>query len=301
MITLKADRRERLDKLLARLVPDVSRSRLTKWIEAGHVRVEGNRAMPRTIVDPGARIHMDELEETPAHDLSPADIPLEVVFEDEHFMVINKPRGLATHPSPSLSEPSLVNALIGRGTTLSEGLAPFRPGIVHRLDKDTTGLIVVAKTDAAHPILARQIERKSATRMYLAIVRGEFAHDQFTISAPLARDPKDRMRMAVVASGKPAITHVKILRHVDAGTLVLCRLETGRTHQIRVHLRSVACPVVGDSLYAPKEMQTAPMQLHAAGLRLDHPVTGETIVFVAAPPADFLAEVSEEELRGLIL
>ncbi|MCC7433655.1 MAG: RluA family pseudouridine synthase [Methanoregulaceae archaeon] len=300
MITVKADRRERLDKLLARLVPEISRTRLTKWIELGKVRVNGNPAQPKTIVDPGANIQVEEIEATPAHDLTPADIPLEVVYEDEYLMAVCKPRGLATHPSPSTYEPTLVNALLGRGTALSEGLAPFRPGIVHRLDKETTGVIVVAKTDEAHAALARQIERKDALRLYVAIVRGEFAHDKFVISAPLARDPRDRLRMAVIASGRRAVTHVQVLRRVDAGTLIMCRLETGRTHQIRVHLRAVGCPIVGDPLYAPLEMQTAPMQLHAAALQVEHPVSGEVLTFVAPPPADFLAELGTEEILALV-
>lgn len=300
MTTLIADERERLDKFLARHMPDISRTKLAKWIEAGNVRVNGEPALPRTVVEVGATIEVEAIEATPAHDLTPAHVPLEVIFEDEHFMVINKPRGLATHPSPSLSEPSLVNALLGRGTELSEGLAPFRPGIVHRLDKDTTGAIVVAKTDAAHASLAKQIETKEAIRLYLAIVRGEFAHDQFVVQAPIGRDPKDRLRMTVIAGGRRAVTHIRILKRVDAGTLVACQLDTGRTHQIRVHLRSVNCPVVGDPLYAPLEMQTAPMQLHAAGLRLRHPVTGEVTTYVALPPADFLANVTEDEIRGLV-
>lgn len=300
MTTLIADERERLDKFLVGRLPDVSRTRLAKWIEAGHVRVNGEPAHPRTMVDKGSSIEVDELEPKPAHDLTPADVHLEVVFEDDTFLVVNKPRGLATHPAQSLSAPSLVNALLGRGTALSEGLAPFRPGIVHRLDKDTTGVIVVAKTDVAHANLASQIEHKEAIRLYLAIVRGEFAHDQFIIQAPLARDPKDRMRMAVVAGGRRAITHVRVLKKVDAGTLVACQLDTGRTHQIRVHLRSIGCPVVGDSLYAPADMQTAPMQLHAAALRLRHPVTGEVTTHVALPPADFLATITEDEIRALV-
>lgn len=299
MITLTPDSRERLDKMLARLLPEFSRTRLAKWIELGHVRVNGEVALPRTVVELDQVIEMDPLEALPAHDLTPSDLPIRIVYEDDDFLIVNKPRGLATHPAHTLHEPSLVNALLGLGTDLSEGAAAFRPGIVHRLDKETTGVIAVAKTEAAHVKLARQIERKEALRLYLAIVRGEFAHDKFIISAPIARDPKERQKMAVVAGGRRAVTHVQVVRNVDAGTLVMCRLETGRTHQIRVHLRSVACPVVGDPLYAPKDMQTAPLQLHAAALRLRQPTTGADLTFVAAPPSDFLADVTEDEIRAL--
>ncbi len=301
------DKKERLDKFLARMLPEESRSRLAKWIDAGNVYVNGQQERTSFTVLPGMEVSLNALVQTEAHDLTPADIPLEILYEDDDLLVVNKPRGLATHPAASLKEPSLVNALLGRGGALSEGSASYRPGIVHRLDKETTGLLVVAKTDEAHRALAKQIEGKQAERTYLAIVGGDVApslhqrtslggglsgtNTEFTISAPIARDKRNRLKMAIDPHGKPAITHVRVLRKVDAGTLVECRLETGRTHQIRVHLRSLGLPVIGDMLYAPKEFQTAPLQLHAFKLSFDHPVSGVRVEVQADPPEDFLAEV----------
>ncbi len=295
----------RLDRFLAGALPAESRTRLAKWITEGHVRVDGRVEKPSFVVLPGMRVAVETLEPTEAHDLTPADIPLDVLFEDDHLLVVNKPRGMATHPAASLKEPSLVNALLGRGGALSEGSATYRPGIVHRLDKETTGLLVIAKTDAAHRSLAKQIEEKTAHRVYLAIVGGDlplppapsprhgaFAErgsSEFTIDAPIARDKRNRQKMAVDPQGKRAVTHVRVVRKVDAGTLLECRLETGRTHQIRVHLRSIGLPVVGDTVYAPKEFHTAPLQLHAWKLAFEHPASHEWMEFEADPPTDFLA------------
>lgn len=297
-----ADTRDRLDRLLAAQVEGASRTRLAAWISSGHVRInDAVEAKPSFMVEPGMTVEMDALEGREAHDLTPSDMPLDVLFEDAHLLVVNKPRGLATHPAASLREPSLVNALLGRGSALSEGSASYRPGIVHRLDKETTGLLVIAKTDEAHRNLAKQIELKTAERVYLAIVGGETPSPQppppasqgegghrFTIDAPIARDKGNRQRMTVDHDGKRAVTHVRVLRKVDAGTLLECRLETGRTHQIRVHLRSIGLPVIGDKLYSPKEFQTAALQLHAWRLTFDHPVSGERMTFEAPPPEDFL-------------
>lgn len=297
-----AQSKVRLDKFLVECLPEHSRSKLAKWIEAGGVRVEGRSERSSFLLEPGTVVEIDPLEDGRPHDLSPADIELDVLFEDDHLLVVNKPRGLATHPAASLKEPSLVNALLGRGSELSEGSANYRPGIVHRLDKETTGLLVVAKTDEAHRSLARQIELKTAERVYLAIVGGETPSPQppppasqgegghrFTIDAPIARDKRNRQKMAVDHDGKRAVTHVRVLKKVDAGTLLECRLETGRTHQIRVHLRSIGLPVIGDKLYSPKEFQTAALQLHAWQLTFDHPSSGERMTFEANTPADFLA------------
>ncbi|RYG40106.1 RluA family pseudouridine synthase, partial [bacterium] len=185
------------------------------------------------------------------------------------------------------NEPTLVEALLGRGTSLSEGSAAFRPGIVHRLDKETTGLLVVAKTDAAHANLAAQIEAKTAGRDYLAVVKGEIERERFTIDAPLGPDPRDRTKRAVVSNGKAAITHLRRLDRADGGTLLEARLETGRTHQIRVHLMAIGHPVLGDTLYAPLECHGVPLQLHAYRLAVEHPTTGERMQFETDPPSDF--------------
>lgn len=239
---------------------------------------------------PGMRIDVPEIEDRESHDLTPANIPLEIVYSDEDVMVVNKPRGLATHPASSLKEPSLVNALLGLGGELSSAGGDFRPGIVHRLDKETTGAILIAKNDNAHASLAKQIEKRTAGREYLAVIDGDLAvdGDWLRIEAPIGRDPRNRLKMAVVKEGKPATTLVQVLGRCDAGTVVRCRLETGRTHQIRVHLSSIRHAVLGDSLYAGKHLQTAPLQLHAWRIAFDHPVTGARIEVEAKPPEDFL-------------
>lgn len=282
-----ADQPERLDKFLARTFPDQSRTKLARLVDEGQVLVDGKAAKPSLKLETGMRVELDEPADKDAHDLTPAEIPLQIVFEDDHLLVVNKPRGLAAHPAASLKEPSLVNALLARSHELSQAGGSFRPGIVHRLDKDTTGLMVVAKTDPAHAALAKQIESKSAERRYLAVVAGEFEHERFKIDAPIARDRRNRLKMAVDPKGKPALTHIRRLARVTAGILLAVKLDTGRTHQIRVHLSSIGHPVLGDTIYAPKNFQEGPLQLHAAMLAFDHPSTGARIVCYAPPPADF--------------
>ncbi len=270
------------------MLPGHSRTKLVALIDAGEARVDGRPEKRSLKLVPGQRVELPEPEESAAHDLSPAEIPLEILFEDEHLLIVNKPRGLATHPAPSLKEPSLVNALLARPGTLSAGTASYRPGIVHRLDKDTTGLLMVAKTDRAHRALAKQIEEKSAERRYFAIVRGRPERELFKVDAPIGRDPRNRMRMAVDAKGKPAQTWVRKIADLDAGTLLAVRLLTGRTHQIRVHLGAVGLSVAGDALYGGRAEEDTPLQLHAGFLRIVHPETKATIAAYGAPPEDFL-------------
>src|SRR5579862_44071 len=285
---LVADERERLDRFLARVLPRHSRSKISRLASEGAVLVDGVPQKPAFALKPGMRVELDEPSETSAHDLTPANIPLEVVYEDEDLLIINKPRGLATHPAATLKEPSLVNALLARPHSLSGSGGAFRPGIVHRLDKATTGLIVVAKNDQAHVHLAKQIASKAAERRYVAVVAGEVSEERFVIKAPIARDVHNRLKMAVSAIGKDAATHVKRLGSCDAGTVVAVRLETGRTHQIRVHLRAIGCPVIGDSIYAPRELSSGPLQLHACYLALRQPQTDALIAVYASPPIDLL-------------
>lgn len=268
-------------------MPEHSRSKLVKIIETGEVLVNGKVAKSSLALKPGDVVEMEAPAETPAHDLTPVDRPLEVIYEDEVMLVVNKPRGLATHPATSLKEPSLVNVLLGRNEVLSQAAGSFRPGIVHRLDKDTTGLLLVAKNDAAHVALAKQIEHKTAERRYFAIVRGDLTQERFRVDAPLARDPKNRLRMAVNQHGRHALTHGKRVKALDSGTLVALRLETGRTHQIRVHLAAIGHSVLGDNLYSPQP-SPLPMQLHAAYLEVTHPDSGERMKFFVAPDQEFL-------------
>ncbi len=289
-MVLIVDEAERLDKFLAQHLPLHSRTKLAKLVDRGLVLVDGHTQKVSFVVEEGMIIELDEPEEAAAHDLTPADIPLDVVYEDDDMLIVNKPRGLASHPALSLKEPSLVNALLWRNHTLSQTGGSFRPGIVHRLDKETTGLMVVAKNDRAHVNLAKQIEEKTAERRYVAVVAGEVANERFTINAPIARDQRDRMKMGVNPAGKEAITHVRRIARIEEGTLLAVRLETGRTHQIRVHLRAVGLPVYGDAIYAPKEFATGPLQLHACYLALRQPTSGEQVVAYAQPPDDFIGE-----------
>jgi len=281
---LVAEEKERLDRFLVRHFPEFTRSRFGQWIQGGQVTVDGKSSKPAYMLKPGMVVELELPEERPAHDLTPAEIPLDVLFEDDHLLVVNKPRGMAAHPSPSSREASLVNALLARGGALSSGSASYRPGIVHRLDKDTTGLIVVAKTDRAHLHLSRQFAAKTAERRYVAVVAGDLERERLTIDAPIARDRHNRQRMAVDPDGKPAVTHVRKLARLDLGTLIAARLETGRTHQIRVHLAAIGHPVLGDQLYAPVEKRLGPMLLHAAYLEFEHPETGDRVQFWAPCP-----------------
>ncbi len=284
-----ADGAERLDRFIARMAPQHSRTKLAKLIGAGEVSVDGVAiTRPSFQLAAGQRVELEEPPETPPHNLEPVAIPLDVRYEDEVLLVVNKPRGMASHPAPNEKDPTLVNALLARSHDLSTEGGAFRPGIVHRLDKDTTGLMMVAKTDAAHRKLADQIRAKTAERRYFAVVHGKPQLERFTIDAPLGRHPGMPTRMAVRNNGRNAITHVKVLTRLDAGTLLALRLETGRTHQIRVHLAEFGLPVLGDRLYGRKGEPKDALQLHAAYLAFTHPVTAERVVVYADPPEDFL-------------
>ncbi len=283
-----AEEKERLDKFLARKMPHESRSRLARLISGHGVRVEGGLVdKPSFELRPGWAVECPEVPPSAPHDLTPVPMDLDVVFEDRSLLVVDKPRGLVVHPGPSVRGATLVQALLARGGALSSGSATFRPGIVHRLDKGTTGLMVVAKSDAVHRALAAQIRDKTAERRYLAAVKGVPEQARFTVEAPVGRDPRRATRMAVVAGGKPAVTHFKVLGRLDRGSLIAARLETGRTHQVRVHLSAVGFPVLGDDLYAPPPWDDGPMRLHAAYLAFDHPTTGRRVSFFAPPPDDF--------------
>lgn len=299
MLSFDVTESGRLDAFLHERMPEHSRSKIAAWIAAGHCRVDGatvEKAGHK--LKAGQRIAIDPLEESNPHDLTPAEIPLDIRYEDESLIIVNKPRGLAAHPAASLKEPSLVNALLARGGDLSTHGGAFRPGIVHRLDKDTTGLMVVAKTDAAHAALAKQFETKTAERRYVGVVAGSPDRDRFDIDAPVGRDKKNRQKMAVDVDGKAALTHCRVIARLPQGTLMAFRLSTGRTHQIRVHLRAIGHPILGDDTYAPRQYAEGPMQLHAAYLALDHPLSGKRIEVFAEPPGDFVGReaVSQTDL-----
>lgn len=291
----------RLDHFLVQQLPEHSRSAISSWIRGGRVRVQGEVARKSGMaLGPGARVTCEPPPPPPKHDLVPFEAHLEVLFEDQHLMVVLKPRGMATHPAPTLRDPSLVNVLLARKTHLSTEAGDFRPGIVHRLDKATSGLLMVAKSDPVHRKLAEQIRLKEAERRYFAWVEGRPELERFAIDAPLGKHPRYPMLRAVRTDGKPAVTQVRRLRSSGSRTLLSLRLETGRTHQIRVHLAASGMPVLGDRLYAPKQLQEGPLQLHAGFLAFRHPETGERVARFAPPPEDFLdaGACTREELES---
>lgn len=297
---LIAEGKERLDRFVARKMPEHSRTRITQAIKEGEVRVDGQAvSKPGYELRPGQRVEVASIPQPPPHDLTPAAIPLDVVYEDDDVLVVNKPRGMASHPGHGLGPETLVNALLARSHSLSSHAGEWRPGIVHRLDKDTTGVMVVAKNDPAHRSLAEQIKAKTAQRTYVAVVFGRPENEVFTVHAPIGRHPGVPSLMTVKQGGREAVTHCRLVRYDRElhQSLVVCRLETGRTHQIRVHLSSIGYPVKGDRQYAKKPWNAGPLQLHAALLAFDHPATGERTTVYAQPPADFEMGVEREEVE----
>ena len=287
----------RLDQALARLFPEFSRSRLQSWVRSAHVTVDGAPAQPRDKVRGGERIDLTAQAQADLPDLA-QDIPIAVVFEDDALLVIDKPAGLVVHPGSGNRDGTLMNALLHHAHTLAS--LP-RAGIVHRLDKDTSGLLVVAKTLPAQIDLVRQLQARSVKREYLALVSGA-APLQGTIAAPIGRHPVQRTRMAVVERGKPATTRVRRLRGGHGWSLMECSLETGRTHQIRVHLASIGHALIGDPVYLgrgtaralPSAAQSFSRQaLHAARLVLAHPLTGAAMAWESPLPADMQALLHE--------
>ena len=284
----------RLDQVLARLLPEHSRSRLQDWIRRARVHVDGASAQPRQKVWGGERIEIQpDLDATASADL-PQALPLCAVFEDDAILVLDKPAGMVVHPGTGNRDGTLLNALLHHAPELAH--VP-RAGIVHRLDKDTSGLLVVAKTPAAQTSLVRQLQARSVKRDYLALVLG-VPPSTGKVEAPVGRHPVQRTRMAVVAAGKPAVTHYRV-RTAGAGwSLLECSLETGRTHQIRVHLASIGHPVLGDPAYLgraaarsvpPAARSFRRQALHATRLALTHPLSGDRLTWECAPAADFAA------------
>jgi 23S rRNA pseudouridine1911/1915/1917 synthase len=287
---------QRLDQALATLFPDYSRSRLQGWIKAGRVRVDGRELRPRDKVEGGEEIVLEAALEDETHAEAEA-IRLAILYEDAEILVLDKPAGLVVHPGAGNPAGTLVNALLHHRPDLR--VLP-RAGIVHRLDKDTTGVMVVACTPGAHAALVRQLEERRVQREYQAVCVGVMTGGG-TVDAPIGRHPVDRVRMAIREGGREAVTHYRVLARFRGHTHVLCRLETGRTHQIRVHLASIRNPIVGDPVYGgrlalPKGASPALIEalrgfrrqaLHAARLELVHPGSGERVHFEAPLPADF--------------
>jgi len=282
----------RLDVVLSFSIPEISRSFVQKLIEEGRTEIDGKVCTSKKEKLKAGQVVA--ITVPPAEELSaePQNIPIEIVYEDDDVIVVNKPKGMVVHPAPGNPDGTLVNALLyhcsGRLSTIN---GVVRPGIVHRIDKDTSGLLMIAKNDTAHSCLAKQLEEHSITRHYRAIVYHNFMEDEGRIEAPIGRDPKNRLRQAVVSNGRRAVTNYKVLERFGNFTYVEARLETGRTHQIRVHMSHIKHPLLGDAVYGPKSnnLGAKSQMLHAKTLGFVHPTTGEYMEFNSELPPEFEA------------
>ena len=289
--TSEEDRGARLDAFLARAMEDLTRSAAAKAIEEGRVLVSGKVPSKSLKLTGNETIEFTPEEPAPI-DAVPQDIPLDVVYEDDDVIVVNKPSGLVVHPAPGHPDGTLVNALLYHcGASLSGVGGTLRPGIVHRIDRDTSGLIIAAKNDYAHQFLSAQLADHTLARTYECIVVGNLREDSGTVDAPIARDNRDRKRMAVVPGGRRAVTHWTVLARYPGYTHVQCRLETGRTHQIRVHMASLGHPILGDTVYGAKKPVPGltGQCLHAVGLQFIHPRTKELVSLSCPLPGEFTA------------
>ncbi len=294
------DEGTRLDVYLTKALGQ-SRSYVQSLVKEGHVQVNGKTGKSNLKLSQSSEI-LVTIPAVQEVEVEPEDIPLEILFEDSHMIVINKARGMVVHPAVGNHSGTLVNALLFHCKDLSGINGEIRPGIVHRLDKDTSGVMMAAKHDESHLGLAEQVKEHSATRTYYALVQGNIAEEKGTIKAPIGRHPKDRMKMAVVfENSKDAVTHFHVLERYGKHTLIECQLETGRTHQIRVHLAYIGHPVVNDPFYGFRKMDfpIVGQALHSKTLSVKHPITGEALHFEAPLPEDFLAciEYAKEHNR----
>lgn len=292
--------KERIDKALASFESDWSRTQIQNFIKDGHVTVNNESAKSNYKVKVGDVIVVTPPDAIPL-DIVAENLNLEIIYEDEDVVVVYKPRGMVVHPAPGHTTGTLVNGLMHQIKDLSGINGVMRPGIVHRIDKDTTGLLMVAKNDVAHVSLVDQLVKKTVTRKYTALVHGRIAHDKGTIDAPIARDKRERQSMAVVDNGKHAVTHFRVLERFDKFSLVECQLETGRTHQIRVHMKYIGYPLAGDPKYGPRKTINFDGQvLHAGLLGFIHPKTGEYLEFSYPIPEDFTKLIEDVRNQSLI-
>ncbi len=287
---------ERLDAFLARAVPELSRSAAQKLIGEGCVLRNGKPGKKNDKLSPGDQIDVT-IPEPKAVDIVPREMPLDIVYEDEDVAVINKPRGLVVHPAAGHLDDTLVNGLLYAMEGELSGInGALRPGIVHRIDKDTSGLLAVAKNDLAHAVLASQLKDHTMARTYEAVVCGSLREDSGTVNAPIGRHPTDRKKMCVTArGGKDAVTHWEVVERYRGYTHIRCRLETGRTHQIRVHMAYIGHPILGDTVYGHKkpELGQSSQCLHAGALCFRHPRDGRPVM-VFAPLPDYFLQVLEK-------
>ncbi|WP_010282608.1 RluA family pseudouridine synthase [Bacillus timonensis] len=287
---------DRIDKIVSAFNSEWSRTQVQFWIKDGNITVNGSRIKPNYKVNIGDKIQI-EIPEPQTLDVVPEEIDLDIYYEDADVLVVNKPKGMVVHPAPGHITGTLVNGLMAHCKDLSGINGVLRPGIVHRIDKDTSGLLMVAKNDVAHESLVNQLVEKTVTRKYKAIVHGVIPHDQGTIDAPIGRDKKDRQSMTVTdENSKVAVTHFNVLERFKEFTFIECQLETGRTHQIRVHMKYIGYPLAGDPKYGPKKtLDLGGQALHAGLLGFVHPRTNEYLEFEAPLPAYF--EKLLEKLR----
>ncbi|MCY7770480.1 RluA family pseudouridine synthase [Bacillus haynesii] len=278
---------ERIDKYLTAVEADWSRTQVQQWIKEDRVLVNGNAVKANYKVQEGDAVSVHVPEPEPL-DVTAEPMDLDIYYDDQDVLVVNKPRGMVVHPAPGHLTGTLVNGLMAHCDDLSGINGVMRPGIVHRIDKDTSGLLMVAKNDMAHESLVNQLVNKTVTRKYTALVHGVIPHDHGTIDAPIGRDKKDRQSMTVTReNGKHAVTHFEVIERFDDFTVVECQLETGRTHQIRVHMKYIGFPLAGDPKYGPRKTVDFNGQvLHAGVLGFDHPRTGEYVEFEAPLPDD---------------
>ncbi|MCE5037842.1 RluA family pseudouridine synthase [Staphylococcus auricularis] len=278
---------QRIDKCLTAFNQDWSRTQIQDMVKEGHVTVNGKLIKSNYKMKQDDVIVVNEPEVVEA-DIEPENLNLDVYYEDDDVAIVYKPKGMVVHPSAGHRSGTLVNGLMYQMKNLSGINGEVRPGIVHRIDKDTSGLLMVAKNDVAHRNLVEQLMSKTVTRKYTALVHGNIPHDYGTVDAPIGRNTKDRQSMDVVDEGKEAITHFNVLEHFKDYTLIECQLETGRTHQIRVHMKYIGYPIVGDPKYGPKRtIEMGGQVLHAGVIGFEHPVTGEYIEREAPLPESF--------------
>lgn len=280
------DREVRIDKYLANNT-DYSREHLLKMIKSGYVKVNGKIEKPSYKVNLNDEIELDDsFKET--SDIKPEDVKFETIYEDDDLMIINKPSGLVVHPGSGNFDHTLVNGLMMHNKNLSDINGEERPGIVHRIDKDTSGLMVVAKTNKCHELLTEYFKNHEVKRTYIALIKGVFPHDTATIDAPIGRDKTNRLKMAVTAeNSKSAITHLKVLKRYEKYTLVSLNLETGRTHQIRVHMAYIGYPIYNDPVYTSKEATDFGQFLHSSEIDFIHPITKKHLHFKCDLPKEF--------------
>lgn len=288
----------RLDKVLSDQLNDLSRSKIQDLIQTDQVTVNGQAVKANYQVAKGDKVVLT-IPPVQEVNLEAEAIPVPIVYQDSDLAVVNKPQGMVVHPSLGHPDHTLVNALLYQLDNLSGINGELRPGIVHRIDKDTSGLLVIAKNDLAHQSLSKQLKDKTVDRHYLALVHGHVPHPKGTIDAPIGRDSKDRKKYAVTENGKEAITHFDLIRYFGQDySLIQCQLETGRTHQIRVHLAYIGFPLAGDPLYGPKKTLEGPGQyLHAKTLGFDHPRTGQRLSFTSDLPQVFQQTLKELDLK----